>query len=317
MGLIFSNIPELNGTNTEIALSNLSSIEVELGNVFERRIAHLCELAHAIINDGGDIDVIKSIIVSIRSDGSIGTDEICTENLTELSAIFSKISLMERVAIFKQVFQYIPAYKFHFVDSTDFISPDSIGRIAYMQNSYNDLAFEHFATVLHDVRASYYETVADVCESVIEDKCQYCILPIETKKDGKLISFYDIIIQNRLKINAEYELEDQSKNGYTRYALLSKTAMISSNQIINKDYEKYLEIIYSDTDNIPLSELLMAAEYFGLKAESVDTFTIRSLGEKKYYCVELSVSDADDQMFMTYLSVDCPDHILIGLYRRN
>ena len=317
MGLIFSNIPELEGTNTEIVLSNLSSLESQLRSVFERRIAHLCELAHAIINDGGDIDLIKNIIVSVRADGGIQNEDVCSENINEMTALFSKISLIERLEIFKQVFELISAEKYTFFDNSDYLSPDSMGRISYIQNSYNDAVFEHFATVLHDVKASYYDTVTDVCESVVSDKCQFCILPVETLKDGKLISFYDVIIKNGLKINAEYQLEDISQNGYTRYALLSKSIMLPPNQNMHKENTKHLEVIYGDTDNISLDEFLIAADYFGLKSEAVDTFKIECLGNKKHFCVEFVASDADEKMFMTYLAVDCPDHILLGLYQRS
>ena len=317
MGLIFSNIPELEGTNTEIVLSNLSSLESQLRSVFERRIAHLCELAHAIINDGGDIDLIKNIIVSVRADGGIQNEDVCSENINEMTALFSKISLIERLEIFKQVFELISAEKYTFFDNSDYLSPDSMGRISYIQNSYNDAVFEHFATVLHDVKASYYDTVTDVCESVVSDKCQFCILPVETLKDGKLISFYDVIIKNGLKINAEYQLEDISQNGYTRYALLSKSIMLPPNQNMHKENTKHLEVIYGDTDNISLDEFLIAADYFGLKSEAVDTFKIECLGNKKHFCVEFVASDADEKMFMTYLAVDCPDHLLLGLYQRS
>ncbi len=317
MGLIFSNIPELDGTNTEIVLSNLSAVENELSNIFERRMAHLCELAHAIVNDGGDIDIIKSIIVSIRSDGDASSEEICSENEAEINTLFSKISLIERVAIFKEVFERIPLEKYHFYEGAEYISPDAKGRIAYIQNSYNDAAFEHFSSVLLDVKASYYETVSDVCDSVATDKCQYCILPLETTKDGKLISFYDIMIKNGFKINAAYELADPSQSGCTRYALLSKADVLVSNYSGYKNSSKHLEILYSDTDNVSLGELFMAAEYFGLKVEAVDTFSVKSLGEKKHVCIDFSANDADEKMFMTYLSVDCPDHILLGSYCRN
>ena len=317
MGLIFSNIPELEGTSTETVLSNLSSLECELRGVFERRTAHLCELAHAIVSDGGDIDLIKNIIVSVRSDGGIQDEDICPENINEMTAIFSKISLLERLEIFKQVFERIPAEKYAFFDNSDYLSPDSRGRISYIQNSYNDAVFEHFAMILHDVKASYYDTVAVVCESVVGDKCQFCILPVETMKDGKLISFYDVIIKNELKINAEYQLEDISQNGYTRYALLSKSVMLPPNQNMHKENTKHLEVIYGDTDNISLDEFLMAADYFGLKSEVVDTFKIECLGNKKHFCVEFVASDADEKMFMTYLAVDCPDHVLLGLYQRS
>ena len=317
MGLIFSNIPELEGTNTEIVLSNLSSLESQLRSVFERRIAHLCELAHAIINDGGDIDLIKNIIVSVRADGGIQNEDVCSENINEMTALFSKISLIERLEIFKQVFELISAEKYTFFDNSDYLSPDSMGRISYIQNSYNDAVFEHFATVLHDVKASYSDSVTDVCESVVSDIWLFCILPGETLKDGKLISFYDVIIKNGLKINAEYQLEDISQNGYTRYALLSKSIMLPPNQNMHKENTKHLEVIYGDTDNISLDEFLIAADYFGLKSEAVDTFKIECLGNKKHFCVEFVASDADEKMFMTYLAVDCPDHLLLGLYQRS
>ena len=45
MGLIYSDIPELQGSNTEITLSNLSYLEESLEVLIEKRLAHLAELA--------------------------------------------------------------------------------------------------------------------------------------------------------------------------------------------------------------------------------------------------------------------------------
>ena len=67
MGLIFSDIPELEGSNTEISLANLSCLERHLEAVIEERLAHLFELSHEIVSDGEDEDIIKSIILSIKS----------------------------------------------------------------------------------------------------------------------------------------------------------------------------------------------------------------------------------------------------------
>ena len=63
MGLIYSNIPELEGSNTEIALSNLSELERDVEIIIEKRLAHLSELSDAILRDGDDPDVIKSILL--------------------------------------------------------------------------------------------------------------------------------------------------------------------------------------------------------------------------------------------------------------
>ncbi len=104
MGLIYSDIPELEGTDTETVLSNLRNLEKELGEAFEKRIAHICELAHAIIKDGGDIDVVISIILSIRSDGEISPISVLDDNEKELKMLFSGISVIERLLIFKAIF---------------------------------------------------------------------------------------------------------------------------------------------------------------------------------------------------------------------
>ena len=63
MGLIYSNIPELEGSNTEIVLSNLSGLESDIETIIEKRLAHLSELAGAILRDGDDPDIIKSILI--------------------------------------------------------------------------------------------------------------------------------------------------------------------------------------------------------------------------------------------------------------
>ena len=104
MGLIYSNIPELEGSNTEIALTNLSELESDLEILIEKRLAHLSELAKAIMIDGDDPDIIKSIILSIRSEGNADSEDIITENRHNVDAIFSKFSLIERLTIFQEAF---------------------------------------------------------------------------------------------------------------------------------------------------------------------------------------------------------------------
>ncbi len=315
MGLIFSDIPELEGTNTEVTLANLSLLESELGELLERRIAHLCELARSIICDGGDIDLIKSIIVSVRSDGSVSDSGVCDENISELSSLFSGISLVERLIIFKRVFDDIPNEKYDFSSKEEYLSSEASGRIAYIKNWYNDTSFEYFSTVMLDAKAYYCETVEDVCDSVASNKCEFCILPIETSKDGKLISFYCALIKSDLKINAEYDLQNSDGRGYTRYALIGKN-IIRGNRLLNKDNIRYLEIAYRDTDNISPVELLTAAKFFGLQVESYDTIFLNVDDEKKSPCIEFRATNADIKTFITYLSVDCPDHLIIGIYHR-
>ena len=119
-------------------------------------------------------------------------------------------------------------------ESEEPISEDASERIAYLKNSYNDAAYIQFAALFSSPRAAYFASVSDVCENVYNGSCEYCILPVETSVDGKLLSFYETILKYNFKINAVYDL--QSENGYTRYALLSKRFTVRNNQdvIFNK-----------------------------------------------------------------------------------
>lgn len=309
MSLIYSNIPELEGTDTEITLANLSRLEEELERLFEKRIAHLSELARAIIKDGGDVDLVKSIILSIRSDGEIESDRVCHDNQGDLKKIFSQISLVERLTIFKEL---LAEKSLQIIQNEEReISEEAHNKIAYMKNSYNDAAFVRFAELLANPKAYYLENAVDVCESVINGKCQYCILPIETMRDGRLISFYESIINYDLSICAEYDLRTSEGTEYTRYALLSD----SLTTIKKLKGNSFIEITYSD-DNISLNEILTAAEFFGLRIDGIDSFVLNGISEKKHYCLTFSTSDADVESFMTYLNIDCPDVHLIGLYQR-
>ena len=317
MGLIFSDIPELEGTNTEIVLANLSSLENELGGIFERRIAHLCDLALSVIKDGKDIDLIRSIILSIRPDDEINADLVLQNNVSYLRSFFSEISIVERIIIFKQIFEKIPYEDLLSPYDTSVRLPfDAVGRIAYIQNSYNDLVFKRFSDILKDAKASYYDSVSDMCQTVLNGDCQFCFLPIETAKYGKLILYYDQMLSCDLKITAECDIYNADGTDYTRYALLSKGTPMS-NQLMTKRKGFYFQIAFSDMENMSLKEILISAELFDLKPESVDTLILKGEKRKKLFYIEFSSSDISyAQAFLSYLSVDCPDHIFIGLYQR-
>ena len=100
MGLIYSNIPELEGSNTEIVLSNLSELESDIEKIIEKRLAHLAELADAILRDGDDPDIIKSILLSIKSEGKADSGNVIESNRPAADAVFSRMSLVERLTHF-------------------------------------------------------------------------------------------------------------------------------------------------------------------------------------------------------------------------
>lgn len=319
MGLIYSDIPELEGSNTEVALSNLAELEAALEVILEKRLAHLSELSYAIIRDGGDPDVIKSIFQSIRSEGYADSGSVIEENRFVADAIFSRVSFVERLALFKDAFDKLAIdkksiFKHYWHEIEDEIPEEASDRIAYLKNSYNDEAYMQFSALLTNPRAAYFASVTDVCESVYNGSCEYCILPVETAEDGKLLSFYELILKYGFKIIAVYDLHGDS--GYTRYALLGKRFTLQNAGIRSKARNRYFEFIVADNENMSLMDLLTAADFCELKLRRIDTLNVHiDKGTKSsYLCPVFRVDCADLQTFLAFMAIDVSGFIPIGLY---
>ena len=319
MGLIFYDIPELEGSNTEIALANLCDLEREFESLVEKRLAHLSELADAILRDGGDVDVIKSIMLSIRSEGNADSESIIDDNRQSANVIFAEMSLVERLIVFKETVSRMSSeqkdiFRQYWQEQEVTVSADASERIAYLKNSYNDTAYLQFSSLLSSPRAAYFSSVVDVCESVYNGSCEYCILPVETDSDGKLLSFYEMILKYGFRITAVYDL--QSGGGYTRYALLSRRFAINSTGLRSKARNRYFEFIITDNDNVSLEELLSAARFCSLKLCRIDTLSVRSgrNGSGSLLCPVFKCNGSDMQTFLAFLAIDCPDFIPVGLY---
>ncbi len=319
MGLLYSNIPELEGSNTEIVLSNLAELEAELEALIEKRLAHLCELSDAMLGDGEDIDIVKSIILSVRSEGNADSGNVIDENRPAADAIFGKLSLLERLILFKEVFgRYNDKIVLPLLyrESHAEVSSAASERIAYLKNSYNDAAYMQFSTLLSSPRAAYFGSITDVCDSVYRGECEYCILPIETSADGKLLSFYELILKYGFKINAVFDLYSDGGKEYTRYALLGRLFVLRDTSLRSKARNRYFEFVIPENDGMSTEDLLTAASFCSLKLRRIDTLNLR--GDKgtrsTYFCPVLRADGSDLKTFLAFLAVDCPDFVPVGLY---
>ncbi len=319
MGLIYSDIPELEGSNTEIALSNLADLEASLEALTEERLAHLIELSEAIVSDGGDVDIVKSIILSIKSEGKADSGNVISENRHVADIIFSRLSTIERLTVFKEVFGKLASENYGSLarlwqDEAYSVSKTASERVSYLKNSYNDTAYMQFSSLLVSPRAAYFNSVTDVCESVYNGGSEYCILPVETSEDGKLLSFYELIFKYGFKIIAVCDL--RSGSGYTRYALLSKSFTSKGLLLRTKTRNRYFEFFIENGDNPDLEDLLCAADFCSLKLRRIDTLNMKkdSNGKETYICPVFRADGADMTTFLSYLAIDCPDFIPIGIY---
>ncbi len=325
MGLIYSDIPELDGRDTDLVLRNLKETEDELDRIVEKRLAHLVELSNSVINDGGDPDIIKSIILSLKSDSYDNSENIIEENRSGASAVYSRLSFTERMIICENIAKRLFTDKRLATDllfgESDEISNAASERIAYLKNSYNDNVYMQFSALFSSPRAAYFESVTDVCESVYNENCEYCILPIETSSDGKLTAFYEIILKYGFKITAVYDLSHSENKKYTRYALLGKKLRRETSKeavIKSKSKAKFFEFAVECDEYPTITDILCAADYCSMQLRRIDTLNFISEKSQKspLICPVFGIDGSDFLTFMTFLSIDCPDFYTIGIYRQ-
>lgn len=204
--------------------------------------------------------------------------------------------------------------------------------VAYLQNRYADTAYLALTSHLSKPRASYFSSFSDVCEEVYHGLCEFCILPVESAEDGKLIRFYALIEKFDLKIVAVCDVE--SANGsYTRYALLRhKYVSLAPNPRLCG--EAFAEFDLVTDAEVSLGDVLSAAEFCGLRLSRADSAPLPyradgyryglvfSLGEPSNTDGPEETSEAakrrtrDLEGFLLYLSVALPEFTPLGVYTR-
>ena len=321
MGLIFSDIPELLGSNTEITLRNLDELEERLNFIIEERLAHIDELSNAIVTDGEETDIIKSIILSLKPEIFCDNEKILNKNQKSINNIYSALSLRERLLICEGISNACVCgekvgYEDFFEFSNPNISADSKDRIAYLKNSYNDTAYLEFSKLLTSPRASYFDSIANVCESVYNGECEYCILPLETSSDGKLSSFYDMILKYGFIICAVYDLHNSESSRFTRYGLIGRSLNVKGSSFKTKSKIKYFEFAFEDDSYPSAVDVLSASEFCSMKLRRIDTINTTTSRNSKapLICPIFRIDNADLNTFLIFMAIDCPKFRPLGIY---
>ena len=106
--------------------------------------------------------------------------------------------------------------------------PGTHGKIAYVRNKRTDDAYLAFSERIRGAKAYYAASFTDACESVFNNECEFCILPIENDRDGKLYSFYSMIDRYELRICGIVKREEDDDSETIVYALVGRSVDAST-----------------------------------------------------------------------------------------
>ena len=212
----------------EIVLANLREACVRLVEDSEQAYAHLCELATEIASEFTDASVFLASLPEHRlpppplSEGFRSDMGALTPMLRELAARHSVLLCME---LSRRIPTPRSLWLEFFFSGSEEPNRSSFNRISYQRNRYTDEAYEQFAALLPEPRASYAHSFRSVCEDVYNGLCEYCILPLENSAEGRLTSFSRLIAEYEMKIAAVCDVR-VGEDRVTRFALLRRTVTL-------------------------------------------------------------------------------------------
>lgn len=183
-------------------------------------------------------------------------------------------------------------------------------KVAYLKNNYTNSAFLKFSKIVRSPKAIYKPSFDEVCEAVYNGSCDYCILPIESIANGKLFGFYSLIDKYDLKIFAVCDIDEKHSSNRTRYALLSRKILITT----QKDHKSYLEFSLIDDSADALADIMSAAHHCSLGLYRVDSISVPYDDTTlKFYHI-FDSSDSALVPFLMYLDIKHPSCKIVGNY---
>jgi prephenate dehydratase len=306
---------ENNSEDLSVNIQNLIALEDRQSLLFKSRMALVRELAYTICNGGeASSDEIKEHYSSVFP----------SENQKRAYGgpmeYFNAISIPEKIGICREISNLSTSrndFKSSFVDSVigaaDPCKPEAVGKIAYVKNNFTDLAYLAFSKLLDTPRCAYLDSFDAICEDVHSGECEFCILPIETSADGKLLSFYSMIDRYEFKIISTYSVEHSDGSKFTRFALLGRSIK-QINSISSPGTKLELRIPESSNKEASVYKILCAADACNMRLCRIDSIPLPYNDSKLSYYAVFDMDGADTDAFITYIAIEHPQCYALGIY---
>ena len=188
-------------------------------------------------------------------------------------------------------------------------SPDNIDNVAYVKNQYSDTALLNFRKHIGIRNDRAFRSFNEMCDDIENNIYDDCIIPLENTANGKLMNFYSIIDRFDLKIAMTCDVENQSGDQTTRYALLRRTVSIpqSSDNCC-------FEFSFIAADNFGIKNILDLAELVGLDLHRIDSMPLRYNESAFIYYPMLYGSKQNILLFLFFLKLNLIQYNMIGIY---
>ena len=188
-------------------------------------------------------------------------------------------------------------------------------RIAYFQNAYADAAFRIFSEVIDNLSAVYAPDFTAVCEEVYYGRADVCMLPLDSSRDAKLISFYRLIDKYDLCPVFSCDVTTPDGSVTTRYALLKREFTLPPKERLDVSNLCFFEFNIIPDRKSSLGDVLTAAKECGLTLYKADSMPLSYSTSEFAYDIILKIGNADGlDAFVLFLTLAVPQYEPIGIY---
>lgn len=295
----------------EVILSNLEEVTSRALRCEEQELAHIRELAEQIASEFTDVTSFFTSLSEHRLPEPKLPPELFSASPELCAPIVRTISTRRRILLCMELAKLIPAFRSlwqEFFFPAEEPNRASFNRISYQKNSYTDAAYQRFAALLPEPRASYAHSFPSVCEDVYNGLSEYCILPLENSAEGRLNSFSRLIAEYDMKLAAVCGVQ-VGEGRVTSFALLRKTAVLLHT---HGELPRCFEFSCQLSDYPGSEDILTAARYCGLRLLRADISADGS--SSTLFHPVFSTQIGDLPTFLLYLAMEIPSANLIGLY---
>ena len=297
-----------------VITENLQELTVRADLLGELEIAHLRELAIEIAQ-GDDLADLLASLHDYRISAVTPSQNILTNNaevlLRSRKMLEARHCMILCEALYEELRNREPLLPVLFPDEEE-VLPHAASRIIYQRNSYTDDAYLAFAKFVPDARAAYAHNFQTACQEVFDGHCEFCVLPIENAVEGELIGFAKLISQYDLKIAAVCDIVGADASRKTRFALLRRNVLPLLN--VNNGQERLFRFSLPSQSASLMSDVLSAADFFGLTLLSINTLPIDKDGAFACFNLTFATKGGNLYPFLLYLAMVAPQHTPIGIY---
>ena len=285
-----------------VIAENLADADKLLSDSWKLRRAHLSDLADYLrkqiedSNEGGGDDEEEQVLTSLYGEFS----ELIRErgDFPKSPGLARIVSLFTRMELCRALAKSDPEKGISLWDKTDPV-------IAYFQNPYAGRVLQSITEVLGSGDARAAEDYSDACEGVSDGRYDFCVMPVESARDGVMSRFVQLIDRYDLFTVLICHLEITAEE-YIRFALLSA----SPTCLAGADHLQ-LKVV---TGEEQLWELLFAADQLG--ATLAGCRPTLGDGESESYRLTLRVDEADLAALSYYLSMGWSRSTMHGFYKQ-